>query len=209
MSYFIATPTNSHDSALTLVTFVTFLTASQDSQSHSFLENIFLKWNATLLNKNGYSISNNLLVLPWGRSHAKHKPLVLAHATMSHKCRNVSAALTMENLVETPLQINLAKNCPSVYIVQKFFYKRNRISLSDNRFVCMPHMYTNPDYTITLRYNNQRRIQPVGPSGTSSIISACSNLSNFLSTFSHRPNGILHTGWARGFTVSSTWSLSS
>ena len=43
MSYFIATPTNSHDSALTLVIFFTFLTASQDSQSHSFLENIFLK----------------------------------------------------------------------------------------------------------------------------------------------------------------------
>ena len=59
MSYFIATPTNSHDSALTLMTFFTFLTASQDSQSHSFLENIFLKWNATLLNKNRYSMGNS------------------------------------------------------------------------------------------------------------------------------------------------------
>ena len=59
MSYFIATPTNSHDSALTLMIFLTFLTASQDSQSHSFLENIFLKWNATLLNKNGYSMGNS------------------------------------------------------------------------------------------------------------------------------------------------------
>ena len=51
MSYFIARPANSHDSALTLMIFFTFLTA--------FLENIFLKWNVTLLNKNRYSVGNS------------------------------------------------------------------------------------------------------------------------------------------------------
>ena len=43
MSYFIARPANSHDSALTLMIFFTFHTASQDYKSHIFLENIFLK----------------------------------------------------------------------------------------------------------------------------------------------------------------------
>ena len=59
MSYFIARPANSHDSALTLMIFFTFLTASQDSKSHIFLEHIFLKWNVTLLNKNRYSVGNS------------------------------------------------------------------------------------------------------------------------------------------------------
>ena len=39
--------------------FFTFLTASQDSKSHIFWENIFLKWNVTLLNKNRYSVGNS------------------------------------------------------------------------------------------------------------------------------------------------------
>ena len=42
--------------------------------------------------------------------------------------------------------------------------------------------------------------QLVGPSGTSSMIPQASNLSNFFSTFSLTPNGILWMGCATSFT---------
>lgn len=52
-------------------------------------------------------------------------------------------------------------------------------------------------------------IQPNGPSSTSSMTSAYRSSSSFSSTFSRRPNSILHTGCATGLTDLSKWNLSS